>query len=590
MGETWQGAFTDWLPRNFNSRVTEPPDPEATYNVSRQGDRMAWTTALPEMPVTTLPIEVIMGGRRHGLGFLARIEQLGGLPLQRPALIQGRYEWSFTRQALVLAPGCSARKPDSWETGFGIVLSPTFEARCLACHGQPGSAGSGKQGGVHCESCHGPGSEHLLAIAKHSPSRAIVNPKKLGTEESIAVCAQCHVGLTKFPDPLPDDLLVANQVHAITNSECFIQSGKAFACTACHNPHGDSADAAARSMAVCLSCHTASTKQHAAICPINATANCLGCHMPAVEMGPLHLVDHLIRVHPEQGVTARTEAAPEKEARRSHIRPLREFLRIIVTNSREQGDMAERRLAHGEGFYDVAREISADPSAPIGGYLGPKWLSQMDPAMQNEAARLNYGQTGRLIGTDGRWEILQRLAREFKWQAGQLQQQASAQLAAGSVQGAIEKAQQALKIYPHFLRALNLIGTTFAESGNVLRASEIFGLASRLYPDDAATLVKLGMMFGELGHHTEELEAYKKAIELEPDLLAAYPKLGMALYAGGDPDQAIVIFRKGLQINPLSAELYHDLGLALAQRGDTQGAKQWLGLATKIDPGERHKF
>jgi predicted CXXCH cytochrome family protein len=571
MAQTWQGAFTDWLPRNFNSRVTEPPDPEATYNVSRQGDRMAWTTALPEMPVTTLPIEVIMGGRRHGLGFLARIEQLGGFPLQRPALIQSRYEWSFTRQALVLAPGCAPQKPRSWETGFGIVLSPTFEARCLACHGQPGSAGSGKQGGVHCESCHGPGSEHLLAIAKHSPSRAIVNPNRLGSEEGIAICAQCHVGLTNFSDPSPDDLLVANQVRALTTSECFIQSGKAFACTACHNPHGDSTDAAARSIAVCLGCHAASTKQHAAICPVNAIANCLGCHMPAVEMGPLHLVDHLIRVHPEQGVTA----AAQKQARRSQIRPLREFLKIIVTNSREQGEKAAGRLANGEDFYDVAREISTDPSAPIGGYLGPKWLSQMDPTMRDEAARLTYGQTGRLIVIGERWVILQRLARDFKWQA-------SAQLAAGG--------GQALKIYPHFLRALTLIGTTFAESGNVQRASEIFGLASRFYPDDAATRVELGMMLGELGRHTEELLAYKKAIELEPDLLAAYPKLGMALNAAGDFNQAIVIFWKGLQINPLSAELYRDLGVALARRGDANGAKESLRLAAKIDSGERRIF
>jgi Flp pilus assembly protein TadD len=194
----------------------------------------------------------------------------------------------------------------------------------------------------------------------------------------------------------------------------------------------------------------------------------------------------------------------------------------------------------------------------------------MDPAMRDEAARLNYGQTGRLIAVGERWAILQRLARDFKWQA-------SVQLAAGGA--------QALKIYPHFLRALTLIGTTFAESGNMQRASEIFGLASRLYPDDAATRVELGMMLGELGRHTEEVQAYKKAIELEPDLVAAYPKLGMALYAAGDPAQAIVIFRKGLQINPLSAELYRDLGLALAQRGDADGAKQSLGLAAKIDRG-----
>ncbi len=124
--------------------ITEPPDPPASYKVFRRGEQFLWTTAMPALPTVTLPIEVIMGGRRHGLGFLSRIEEIGGIPLERPALIQNRYAWSFTREALVLAPGCAAARPRSFETAFGLVLSPTFEARCLSCHGQPNVAGTRK--------------------------------------------------------------------------------------------------------------------------------------------------------------------------------------------------------------------------------------------------------------------------------------------------------------------------------------------------------------------------------------------------------------------------------------------------------------
>ncbi|MDQ2843661.1 MAG: tetratricopeptide repeat protein [Acidobacteriota bacterium] len=585
MAETWQGSSTDWLSSNFDASVAELPDPAASYKVFRQHGQFLWTTANPTLPTLTLPIEVIVGGRRHGLGFLSRIEEIGGIPLARPALIQNRYAWSFTRKALVLAPGCSAASPRSFETAFGLVLSPTFEARCLACHGQPRVAGTGTSGGVHCESCHGPGSQHLQAVAKGSPIHNIVNPGKLNAEASIGVCAQCHVGLTKFSDPAPDDLLVANQARAITSSECFIQSGKAFTCTTCHNPHDTSVNDEAHSIAACLNCHSVRTIRHAAICPVNATDKCLDCHMPSVEMGPLHLVDHMIRVHPEQRAATRLETARPAADRRSQIQPVREFLRIIVTDSPAAAEKAQLRLTRGEDFYTVAREMSVDASATVGGYLGPKWLSQMDLPLANGVAKLNYGQTTPPIATGKRSVIFQRLPRDFQWQARQLQGRASATLARGDVKGAIEESQQALKIYPHLLRALLFIGTTLAENGNVRRGSEILSLATRLYPRDAESLFELGVMLGALGHQTEELQAYNKALELEPDLLAVYPRLGMALYSDGNEAQAVIMFRKGLQINPLSAELYHDLGLALIQRGDLAGARRALALAVTIDPG-----
>ena len=181
-----------------------------------------------------------MGGSRHGLGFLIRIKEIAGIPLARPALVQARYAWSLTQNKLAAGPRLFRSQPDTYEAAVGLTLTPTFESKCLTCHGQPKANGAaGKNGGVHCESCHGPGSDHLLAVSKGNPRLGIVNPARLTTEQSIAVCAQCHIGLARFSDPTPEDLLVANQVRAIESSECFLQSGKAFSCTACHDPHKD---------------------------------------------------------------------------------------------------------------------------------------------------------------------------------------------------------------------------------------------------------------------------------------------------------------------------------------------------------------
>ncbi len=579
MATTWQGAIAPWLPPAFHAQISEGRDPSLSSEIRRSGDRFVYSVAMLGRPAVTLPIEIMMGGQRHGLGFLSRVEQLDGIPLERSALIQARYAWSVSQNQLVLAPGCSAEKPRSYQTAFGLVLSPTYENKCLVCHGKPDTLGAGKDGGVRCESCHGPGWQHLQAVSKGTPRTGIVNPRNLSPDESIAICAQCHVGLTRFSDPSPDDLLVANQVLALKNSECFIQSGKALACTTCHDPHKNTADDLKTSIKACLGCHSTVARRRAAICPVNAVDACLGCHMPSVEMGPFHLVDHQIRVHPEQAL----KPPKNNEALRSEVRPLRMFLRIVVTKKRDEAEKASQRLANGETFSRVARDLSS-ATALVGGYMGAKWLSELDPAVAATALTLRYGQTSEIIAGGERWMILQRLPRDFKWQAAQLEQQAEALALSGDRAAALEKSQQALMIYPHFLRALTFLARTFVETGNPQRAADVLRVATALYPNDSGAEFELARVLNQLGHEAEAIEAYRRVIVLDPDRVSAYSDLGAALYANEDLQGAIDAFREGLQVDPLSAELYYRLSQALARQGKSSAAKQARALATRIDP------
>jgi Flp pilus assembly protein TadD len=579
MAMTWQGMVTSLLPATYHAQIAEQPDPALVTQVGRLNDRFEYSVAMPERPKVTLPIEVIMGGKRHVLGFLSRIQQLDGIPLQRPALIQTRYAWSDADNKLVLAPGCSPERPRSYQTAFGITLSPGYEARCLECHGRPATLGAGTQGGVRCETCHGPGSQHLQAVGKGIPGQGIVNPRRLSSDEGVEICAQCHVGLTKFSDPTPDDLLIANQVVALKSSECFIQSGKRMSCTTCHNPHKDAEDADELSIRACLSCHSMAAKPHAAICPVNASGACVGCHMPSKKLGSFHLVDHQIRVHPEQGVQSRKS----DEGLRSEIRPVREFLRIIVAKNREQAEEAGQRLRQGEAFSRVARELSS-ATGLTGGYMGAKLLSELDPALASTASTLAYGQTSGIIEAGERWIILHRMPRDFKWEADQRQREAEVLRLGGDPAGALEKCQQALIAYPHFLRALTFMGMTFGKSGNPQRGIDVLRVATALYPNDAGAEFDLALILDELGHRTEAMEAYRRAVALDPDLVSAYAYLGRTLYSNEDLQGAINVFRQGLQVDPLSAELYYGLGLALTRHGNVSGAKRAIALASQIDP------
>ena len=391
----------------------------------------------------------------------------------------------------------------------------------------------------------------------------------------------CHVGLTRFSDPSPTDLLVANQVRAIKTSECYRQSRQAFSCTTCHDPHNDTVADDKRSIAACLSCHSNKISQHAAICPVNATTGCIACHMPSVEMGPLHLVDHLIRVHPEQSIQAEHHSTELK----TRVPPVSAYLRMISTDIPEAASQAQSRIATGESFYKVARDVSVDKTASIGGYLGLKIISELKGTLPDVAAQLAYGGVSPVVRQGQKWVIIQRLPRDFRWNAEQLQRQAEELSMRANPQAAIEKAQESLMIYPQFLRAISFIGLTFVQSGNPKKGAEVLATASKLYPDDANAAFAQASTWDLIGDQTKAGEAYRRVIALEPDFTAAYANLGMIAYSSNDWPEAIRLFRQGLQIDPLSADLSYDLGLALGKSGDATGAHTALDLARKLEPG-----
>jgi tetratricopeptide (TPR) repeat protein len=261
------------------------------------------------------------------------------------------------------------------------------------------------------------------------------------------------------------------------------------------------------------------------------------------------------------------------------VRPVREFLKMIVMRDPALAASVRASLQQGESFFDAAAQHSIDQTGPGGGYLGEMWLEQMDPKLADAAAKLKYGETSPVIDTGGKQIILARLPRDFKWQAEQLQLQAS------KLDAAVEKYQESLRIYPYFLRALIFLGTALGEQGNPERAAGVLQFAAKLYPEDPAAQYNLGIAYGALRRETDEISAYQKAIELEPDLGPAYQNLGSALFSAGRLDDAAEVYRKGLDRNPLSVVLYYNLSVVRRQQQKIDEADKALAAARAIDPG-----
>lgn len=582
MARTWKGASARQLSSSYSQIKSEGPEPAIKYGVTRTSTGFEYKVNLPGRPAFNAPVEAIVGGERHGLSFLVRVSQVEGEALSRAPLVEMRYLNHAPENHLALSPGLPEEKPTGFEAALGHVLSPAFERKCLTCHGEPRSGIKVSSGGVTCEHCHGPGQSHLVALSRHTADKGIIDPKRLSTAGQISVCAACHQGFATVVDPLPRDLAISNQVSAIQNSECFRQSGGNITCTGCHDPHRDAPrpELEAASVRTCMRCHSEKLAQHAAICPVNQTGQCVGCHMPNQSKGSFTMADHWIRVHPEQGITAKSYP-PEFH---SQITPKHEYLRFMVTQEQAQAAGAERKLEQGVSFFDVAREYSKDDTAGGGGYLGDLSADKMNPAWAAAALKLAPGGRTPVVAAGGRFYIVQRLPRDFRAQADTHYLRAMDLRRQGKREESTQELLAGLQIYPAFLRGLTWLGISVGEAGNPERGAAILEFATRLYPDDAGAHLNLGIAYEALGRGDDAIRVYRKAIEIDPDALPAYLNLGSALFTANRYEEAAQVYRKGLNIDPLSASLNYSLAVTLEKSGNADGARKALTLAEKIDP------
>jgi len=174
----------------------------------------------------------------------------------------------------------------------GLVKAPDVIEGCFVCH----TTGLVKEGGkvlpdkailgVGCESCHGPGREHIAAVKQGS--RDIKMARLFQAKERITVelCGQCHRSPAgeDIHEPFNRTQLPRLQGLALSQSACFTNSSGRLSCLSCHKSHGDATETRAQHNATCVSCHQGSGTTQAS-CPLEPRGDCVTCHMPAQGVG-----------------------------------------------------------------------------------------------------------------------------------------------------------------------------------------------------------------------------------------------------------------------------------------------------------------
>jgi parvulin-like peptidyl-prolyl isomerase len=92
---------------------------------------------------------------------------------------------------------------------------------------------------------------------------------------------------------------------------------------------------------------------------------------------------------------------------RNHDEFIRPCTRHILVRSRSEANAARERIASGERFADVARDVSLDSgSAPKGGYLGCNGRKDLLPELNEAALTQPLGRTGEPIRTEDGFQLL----------------------------------------------------------------------------------------------------------------------------------------------------------------------------------------
>jgi hypothetical protein len=289
--------------------IADSAMPNLTHSFCHEGGTIQLVTRLGD-EVRSAIVEYALGSDHHGQTMIGR-DKTGKARVFRISMFDHHRIWDLTPN--VPPP----RTADPGEV-IGQYLSPDDLEKCVNCHLTSVRAVSDRSvpeaadKGIGCERCHGPGGNHLAAVAARFNDLAIARPKLASAAQINQLCATCH----NSDDPsLPetDPRIIRFQTLTMPRSRCYTESAGGLSCLTCHDPHRDAETSIAHYEAQCLSCHTAAptekprAKQRAipverasrTTCPVNSTNNCLKCHMPATPSLVHHteFTDHHIRIH-----------------------------------------------------------------------------------------------------------------------------------------------------------------------------------------------------------------------------------------------------------------------------------------------------
>ncbi len=599
--------------------VQQAGHPEATYRVDGViggghmigGGTQGFLTRLPDGTERFLPWDWSRGAAAWFCNTGSRTNE-GWVPITSGMLLRDCGDWPPIRPI-----GTVARFANCQEC-HGSQIATEFEAGV-------GYATSYTTLQVNCESCHGPGREHVaLAQGGTFPADGDIGMPSLAyldKDESLAVCFQCHAlkdvlkegylpgdplesyYALKFPvlgdQPYFADGRIRSFAYQANHmaSACYLEGP--MDCVSCHEPHAQGYwDINRKPLSSpfddgqCTSCHASKAvdvEAHTFHDAGTEASTCVTCHMPYLqhpEVGSdvpfarsdhtiamprpvfdtdLGLVDACSRCHADRSPL---QLQSEVRARWGDPKPHRPGVEGLVGELRAKNvTEAAALLLHPEEHDPLVQFQGL--SRLVSGYLRPddanlpvQVRTQLSAMAANEDLDIRALALAALHFTSGNEPSVRR-----------------------ELVAALEQTQEDEALRGRWILALGFLADRARDAGETPVAKLGYKKALELRPGDPAILRAIGQMHSRDGTYEEAVVAFRLSLAAEPEQPLTWVNLGIALAGLGDPGGARQAYEESLKLNPHEALAFFNLGNLHRQADRLPEAADAYAQAVAADPG-----
>ena len=557
-----------------------------------------------------------------------------------------RRQWYPTTESMVRhAPGLEDAALDWQDPAL------TFNSSCYHCHVSQAQVNYDPRtdtfstmwsdGGVSCQTCHGPGSRHIevcseargqvdLHITTLSQSRGYT---ALQVNSSCAPCHAKAIPLTgrpcvgddifdhydlvtlEDPDFWPDGRdLGENFTYTQWLISPCARSGR-LDCLHCHTPSGRYRfPSQEQAHQACMPCHKDKLEH-----PDRHTHHdwpggptCTSCHMPTTEFARIRRSDHSMRPPMPAATIAfgspnacnichadRDANWADAQVRSWHERDYQArtlFVAGLIADARKgRWHRLQQMLDYiqdpdrDEVFANsVVRLLVNCPYPQKVHVLLKRLLVDPSPLIRSSIARVLASDLSETV-ISGLAKATADPVRLVRIRAAEgLSGVPMADIPAGSrsaVKRAIDECILCLAGQPHRYDAQYNLANIFMDRGENTQALQHFLYAIQLRPDFVPALVNAALCLDQLGRSTEAQSMLQRAISADPNNIPAHLNLGLLLGQLGQLDQAALQFQIVLDLDPDNAVALYNLA-SIRQQDDPDGALQLYGKAVMLRPQE----
>ena len=553
----------------------------------------------------------------HALGgknvyyFLTPMER-GRLQVLPVAYDVRKKEWFDTAASGVRHfPGLPRQEPVNWKE-----WPYTFNTACYSCHVSQLSTNYDLQTdayqtvwaepGINCETCHGPGEEHVR-VCKEAPLGRVPKDLKIirggrdfSHEQNNETCAPCHAKMspltTSFmpgdryfdhydlvalenPDFYPDGRdLGENYTYTLWRMSPCAKSGK-LDCLHCHTSSGRYRFKKEKFNDACMPCHADKVgrpTEHTHHPAESEAGKCISCHMPMTSFARMNRSDHsMLPPAPAATIAYKSPNAcnichKDKDAKwadkyvrkwrkRDYQAPVLKRASLVNAARRRDWTKLPEMLA-----YVQSKDRDEVFSTSLIRLMGASTDERVTPVLltaMKDPSPLVRAAAAEAISLSPSREGLQAL------------------LDATGDEYRLVRTRAAAGLVGYSMDRLTIEMKTRVEKANKEYLAFIMAR-----PDQWASHYNMGNYHLSRGETKKAIASYQTALKLEPQAVMAMVNSSIGYAKMGENDKAEKSLQDALKIAPDNAAANFNMGLVKAEKNEPKQAEEYLKKAMKADP------